>query len=253
MYKRAYTVVEVLIAAAIFSVFLLGVFSLFNMGSKMYISGSWKFNKQKEGERFLQVLKERIEQASVPSKFEKNDDKLVMSKASNIGYFVNKNGIINTKGLAKKQYISEFIVSKADKSKTASSTKGLILYHTLFCEPQTNGLAKLCLYVNNKENDSNYMAKNGEGCKFPPAMFAGEFDADPSLYSFPKSPHKYELNDIKSIEINNGYYASGTAPLKNPVTGLIITMECPKHPETTLQMRTQAKVDSSLKFVEVDF
>ena len=88
MRKRAFTVVEVLIAAAIFSVFLIGVFSLFNMGSRMYISGSWKFTKQKEGERFLQVLKERIEQASIPSKFVKDGNKLVMNKAGNIGYFV---------------------------------------------------------------------------------------------------------------------------------------------------------------------
>ena len=253
MRKRAFTVVEVLIAAAIFSVFLIGVFSLFNMGSRMYISGSWKFTKQKEGERFLQVLKERIEQASIPSKFVKDGNKLVMNKAGNIGYFVNKTGTISVKGLTKKQFLTEFIVSKADKSQTASSTPGLILYHVLFCEPQENGLAKLCLYVNNKETDPNYVAKSGEGCKFPPNMYSGNFNADPSLYSFPKSPHKFELGDISSVEINNSYFASGTAELKSPVTGMIITMECPKHPETTLQLRMQAKIDSSLKFVEVSF
>ena len=59
--------------------------------------------------------------------------------------------------------------------------------------------------------------------------------------------------DISSVEINNSYFASGTAELKRPVTGMIITMECPKHPETTLQLRMQAKIDSSLKFVEVSF
>ncbi len=78
--RKAFTVVEVLIAATIFSMFLIGVFSLFNMGSRMYITGSWKYNKQKEGERFLQVLKERIEQASVPARIIKNGEQITIEK-----------------------------------------------------------------------------------------------------------------------------------------------------------------------------
>lgn len=257
--KKAYTVVEVLIAAAIFSVFLLGVFSLFNMGSRMYISGSWKYNKQKEGERFLEILKERIEQASVPAKITKNGDKIIIEKAGNVGCFVNKNEEITFTDLTGKRYIAEFVVSKVDKTSTNTASAGLILYHALYCEPQDNGLVKLCLYVNNKNTDPNYKSVNYSGYKFPPDSFGGSFDAEPSLYSFPKSPHSYTLTDVRSISVNNGFYATGTVNLsqnnitRNPVIGLKIKMECPKHPETILELKMQARIDPSVRFAVVEF
>ena len=257
--RKAFTVVEVLIAATIFSMFLIGVFSLFNMGSRMYITGSWKYNKQKEGERFLQVLKERIEQASVPARIIKNGDQITIEKAGNIAYFVNKNEEINVKNLGEKRYISEFIVSKVDKSSTSTASEGLILNHCLYCEPQNNGLAKLCLYVNSNNTDSNYKSVSYFDYKFPPNDFGGNFNADPSMYSFPKTPHAYYLTDVKSININNGFYASGTADLsqdnitRNPVISLKIKMECPKYPDTTLELKMQARIDPSVRFAVVEF
>lgn len=257
--NKAYTVVEVLIAAAIFSVFLIGVFSLFNMGSRMYISGSWKYGKQKEGERFLEILKERIEQASIPAKITKDGDKIKIEKASNIGCFVNKNEEIDLTGLSGKRYIAEFVVSKVDKTSTTTASAGLILNHALFCEAQDNGLAKLCLYVNNNNSDSNFKSVNYSGHKFPPDDYSGNFNADPSLYSFPKTPHSYSLTDVTSITVNNGFFATSTVNLnqnnitRSPILNFKIKMQCPKHPETTLELKMQARVESSVRFAVVEF
>ena len=49
MNKQGFTVAEVVVAAAIFVVFSGAVFSLYRMGSRMYVSGSWKFMRQKQG------------------------------------------------------------------------------------------------------------------------------------------------------------------------------------------------------------
>ena len=257
--RKGYTLPEVLIAAAIFSIFLIAVFSLFNMGSRMYISGSWKYNKQKEGERFLEILKERIEQASIPSKIKKDGEKIIIEKAGNVGFFINKNEEIQVKNLSGKRYISEFVVSKVDKTQTPTASAGLILNHCLYCEPQDNGLAKLCLYVNDKSSDPNNKSVSFSGFKFPPDDFGGNFNAKPSNFSFPQIPHSYALSDIQSITINNGFYATGTANInqnsitRNPIISLKIKMECPKHPETTLELKMQARIDPSVRFAVVEF
>ncbi|MDD3148968.1 MAG: prepilin-type N-terminal cleavage/methylation domain-containing protein, partial [Candidatus Riflebacteria bacterium] len=59
-----FTLVEILIASGIFAMFTGGLFAFYRMGSRMFLTGSWKLQRQKEAERFLSLLKERIEQAA---------------------------------------------------------------------------------------------------------------------------------------------------------------------------------------------
>ncbi|MBQ2592158.1 MAG: prepilin-type N-terminal cleavage/methylation domain-containing protein, partial [Candidatus Riflebacteria bacterium] len=70
--KKGFTVAEVLVASAIFMVFSGALFSIYRMGSRMFVSGAWKYNRQKEAERFFEILKERVEQASNIVKIEPN-------------------------------------------------------------------------------------------------------------------------------------------------------------------------------------
>lgn len=263
--KRAFTLVEVLISAAIFMAFLAGVFSLFNMGYKMFFSGSWKYNKQKEGERFLQILKERVEQASIPAKIKKIGDSVKLLKSANTAFFVGENKVYDTKSLTSNQYFAEFLVSKVDKTDISTGTAGLRFYHALYCEPQDNGLAKLVLYANQKADGDNHFqsvayVNDSNQYKFPPDDLDGaKIDGNASKdYSFPNGVHSYSLNDVSSVEITNGYYDPSIEKItkdmtKSPVFEIKITMEDPKYHKTTLQLLMQARVEKSLKFAVVRF
>lgn len=64
--NSAFTLVEILVATVVFALFLTSLFSLYRMGSRMYLSGGWRLQKQKDTERFLNSLKEKMEQGSGP-------------------------------------------------------------------------------------------------------------------------------------------------------------------------------------------
>lgn len=61
---HGYTLVELLVAFGVFTLFFGGLFALYRIGSNAFTAGSWKLTRQKEAQRFLQIVKERIEQAS---------------------------------------------------------------------------------------------------------------------------------------------------------------------------------------------
>ena len=269
--RRAFTVAEVLIAALVFSIMTIGVFGLFRMGSNMYLSGSWKFNKQKEAERFLNTVKERMEQASNPAKIIYNTAsqsfELLTCRA---GFFVNnfteKKDVTNA-GLAvgERLYIAEFVISKVDKSAVIINNQpgnhGLVYYLSLYCEGQRNGYASLCLHMNNDTNDGFFVNPTASGnptaFTFVPKNLGdaggGNYDGAPSLYSLPNVPQTIKLDDVSSIEIAGGVYASGAAELRDTVMGINVTMKCPKHDKTTLTLKMNAKVDRALEFAYVGF
>jgi prepilin-type N-terminal cleavage/methylation domain-containing protein len=83
---RGFTLVELLIATAVFSLFLGGLFSLYRMGSGMFQAGSWKLQKQKEAERFLALLKERLEQASHATVVNPTGNPQLVETFSQLGY-----------------------------------------------------------------------------------------------------------------------------------------------------------------------
>lgn len=250
--KKAFTMAEVLIAAAIFSLFSLGVFSLFRTGNKMYLSGSWKFNKQKEAEYFLNIVKERIEQASKPSYILGSESAGYSLNEIDSPFLVRNNKAeIKLTNLTGKLYIAEFVIGKMDKSKmpAPNNNRGLIYYNSLFCEPQGGGLAKLCLYTDSNRNAANLKAVAAPNT-FPPVIPVGPNFTEPhTTFSLPKAPQLLTLPDVSSVQINGGVFnATSTA---NPYFGLTVKMQCPNHKETTLTLNLNAKVDSSLKFAYV--
>ncbi|HNW10460.1 MAG TPA: prepilin-type N-terminal cleavage/methylation domain-containing protein, partial [Candidatus Rifleibacterium sp.] len=48
-----FTLIEIMVASAVFSLFTAGLFAFYRMGSNMFLTGSWKLTRQKEAERFL--------------------------------------------------------------------------------------------------------------------------------------------------------------------------------------------------------
>lgn len=62
--KNGYTLVEILIAASILSVFLLSAFMVFRQLTMTYRVGEWRASRQKEMQIFLQNIKEDLEKAN---------------------------------------------------------------------------------------------------------------------------------------------------------------------------------------------
>lgn len=66
MRSRGFTVIEIMIAAAIFAGFMTGVMLVFRSGSSSFIIGSWKTNAQKKTQIFLSQFKDDLEKANHP-------------------------------------------------------------------------------------------------------------------------------------------------------------------------------------------
>lgn len=134
--RLGFTLVEILIATAVFSLFLGGLFSLYRMGSGMFQSGSWKLQKQKEAERFLSSLKDRLEQASHAAVVNPAGSPQLAESLSQIGYV---GGSINRASIgANTRRLLLFAVCKP----SINASSGLLLYHGVRALP-TPGQAGL--------------------------------------------------------------------------------------------------------------
>lgn len=64
MTKRGHTLLEILIAAALLAMVLVGATSVFRGGSDSFKSGTWRSQSQKRAQLFLGALKEMLEKAN---------------------------------------------------------------------------------------------------------------------------------------------------------------------------------------------
>ncbi|HEY9068900.1 MAG TPA: prepilin-type N-terminal cleavage/methylation domain-containing protein [Candidatus Ozemobacteraceae bacterium] len=127
--QSGFTLVEVLIAAAVFSLFLGGLFTLYRLGSGMFQAGSWKFQKQKDGERFLAILKERLEQASHAAVVTPAGSPQLTESLSQIGFV---NGTINRSTIGNTATrLLLFVICKP----SVDTTPGLLAYQGLRAIP----------------------------------------------------------------------------------------------------------------------
>ena len=62
--NSAFTLVEIIVACAIFSGFLIGVFSIFRSGSTVYIAGNWKIQHQNKLRILMEGIKSDLEKAN---------------------------------------------------------------------------------------------------------------------------------------------------------------------------------------------
>ncbi len=62
--RKAVTMVEILIATSVFSLFMLSVFGIFEYSRAGFETGSWRIQKQKQAQTFLLRLKDLIERSN---------------------------------------------------------------------------------------------------------------------------------------------------------------------------------------------
>ncbi len=120
--RTGFTLVEVIIATMVFSLFLGGLFSLYRMGSGMFQAGSWKLQKQKDAERFLASLKERLEQASHAAVVNPAGSPQLAESLSQIG----------------------FVGGTITRAALGANTRRLLLF--TICKPSIAGASGLLLY-----------------------------------------------------------------------------------------------------------
>ncbi len=265
MYKtgkvlKGFTLVEILIAASILSMFIAGVFSFYRMGSRMFTAGSWRLQKQKEAERFLNLLKERIEQASNASGINPaGTPQVVVSESC----FVTVKNNTEVTSLTADTRLMLFSVCKPDMSVFGANVgpgtgPGLILFHCLMARPNDKNLYTLYLHANTKKEAHNGIDYFNTAAAFEPDLSKfsaplGNFNAAPADFSLIRAPYTAKLSDVLtasfSVEI-----ASGTDGMTETekVIGLNITMQHPKYPGTTVNQGIKAKIDFSVKVNELD-
>lgn len=247
--KLAFTLVEVLVAAGIFSLFCVGLFSFYRMGSNIFVKGSWKLRKQKEAERFLAAVKERIEQTSnatvidpaAANQIETNDASFVtLNNGSTIG---------SSTPVTSNTRLMIFSVCKPDLSKINPTKRGIILHNCLMLVPDTAKNLYTLYFGSRKSKDAikGIDFFNSPTNYDPAPPVGGDFSASPQQYSLGADPQLLKLTDVSAVKIDWGI-ASGTnaATETAKIVGLYVEMQNPKYPSTKLQQRMQAKLDFTM-------
>ena len=264
--RYGFTVAEVMVAAAIFVVFSGAVFSLYRMGSRMYVSGSWKFIRQKEGERFFEVLKERIEQSADIIKINPSGDPKSSKPGerqiirTNTSFVTRKDRTcfslpVGAKAKSNIQ-LAEFATCKPDLTLIDKNKKGLVLFNSLMLVAnKETGLYDLHLRVQKDNNSANGISYFG-GLSVQCIGQYGDLNINDfngnnveNLYSLGPVPHTFILRDVASVSIGiSKGEQMGTGDYKSEpsVFGVIVEMRNPKHEQTILQMGYKAKIDGSV-------
>lgn len=244
-----FTLVEVIIASAVFALFTGGLFSFYRMGSRMFMSGSWKLTRQKDGERFLMILKERIEQAANATSINPGAANQITSSACN--FVTLKNGVSVSK-ITSNQRLMLFTVAKPDMTALPGAAKGVIVYHCLMAVPAEKNLYTLHLHANTQAVAYDGIDYFNSTANFKPDTtvfpnFAAKFSNLPANFGLGSVPYTYKLNDVASLTISWAL-ADPDAPggETDKVVGLRLTMQNPGHPETSVDQGIQAKLDMAV-------
>ena len=251
--KKGFTVAEVLIASAIFMVFSGALFSIYRMGSRMFVSGSWKYNRQKDAERFFEILKERVEQASNIVKIEPSSANQIQTNPT---IFKTKTGTLfevlpGQRSSAPNKQLVEFAVCKPCQV-IGTKKLGIIVLHSLTLVPDSiSGLYDLCLRVK-RIDDNNYIDFFSFGCCDHLQLSRGDFLGNPSDFGLQPVPTVYKLRDVCSVVIS---YTQGEkeADARGDQRAIIpsvfdikVKMRNPKHDQTVLNMGYKFKIDGSV-------
>ena len=240
---RGFTLVEILVAASVFSLFFMGVFNLYRMGTNMFVTGSWKLHKQKEAERFLSQLRERLEQAAPASVV---TDAEVAESTIHIYTLANNTSV--TEPAADTRLIL-FSVCKPAINNATTNTEGLLMPHILkMRKSTTNELSTLTLEGN---TTIDFPGINGDFLnELNAGQALGNQDANPEDYGLGSENSFFtKLTEVTSVTIFWGA-ASGTidASSDNPsgqTLGIGVTMRNPKHPQTELTQTIYARINDA--------
>lgn len=239
--QNGFTLIEVIVAAAIFSVFIISVFAFYRMGSRMFASGSWKQHKQKDSEVFLNLLRERITRASFPVVV-KNDGTFVET-TTNFGY---ASGTFNVADIPSGKTGKRLLCFAVTKSSIKGSA-GVIMYHILRAVKSGAKATDFTL-----ELLSTTDLNTGHGAAFFTGSPFSFFTSAPNFALFAGDPTEYNLGSKTSLK-RLEEITSLTLSMTRGSDGmqLHITLEAthPKYPQTKVSQKAFAKIDEGLTIV----
>ena len=247
-----FTLIEIIIASAIFAMFTGGLFSFYRMGSRMFLTGSWKLTRQKEAERFLSILKERVEQSANATSINPAVTPQITSSVCN---FLTLNNDSQIAKIKVNQRIMVFTVSKPDTTSLPGGAMGVIVYHCLMAVPAAKNLYTLHLHANTQTVPFNGVDYFNTPADFKPVPgtfpnFAAKFSNLPANFGLGSVPYTYKLTDIASATIS--WSRSNPAAVggeTDKVVGIKLRMQNPNHPETFVDQGIQAKLDMAVPLV----
>ncbi|PKL43206.1 MAG: hypothetical protein CVV41_10835 [Candidatus Riflebacteria bacterium HGW-Riflebacteria-1] len=238
---RGFTLIEIMVAASVFSLFFLGVFNLYRMGSNMFLQGSWKLQKQKDAERFLAVLRERLEMASSPSVVTAG---AVTEFPVRIYTLASGSEVI---GPAADARVLLFAICKPNVQVT--NTRGMIMPHVLTLK-RSAGNAHSVLVLEGK-SQIDFPGVNGDFInELNAGMVTGDFAAVPSDFGLGAATGFYTaLSEVRSVRVFMGA-ASGTFDAAAPdsagqTLGIEVTMQNPRSEETTVTQSIFARINDT--------
>ena len=269
--RKAFTVAEVVVAAAVFMIFSGALFTVYRMGSRMFVSGSWKFNRQKEAERFFEILKERIEQTSNIVTIVPGEN--VDPKGDGTVFYIRSTPVELGKGglPAAKIFLAEFAVCKPCIKIPGKTQEGLILCHSLLLVPNNvSKLYDLHLFVSGgdtiRQTDFFNASKSCIGKIQTKNTQLSDFKYDNATaqkYGLNPVKHSYILKDVFAVNLSyvqgvdesNGSSGTGagtgggvdkTDAIKPKLVGIQVKMRNPKHENTVLVMECKARIEGSV-------
>lgn len=242
--RSAFTLIEILVAAVVFSLFLGGLFSLYRMGSRMYFAGGWKLQRQKDAEKFLNAVKERVEQGSNPVEVAANGTliegigRFVMVNPATYSY---RTGIGNT--LTDTKLLAAFPLCKP----SIRGEKGLILYNLLRARRNREGNNLMML-----EFLSTPAINTGMGQDFITGSIFNFFDVNPDVAKFDGLPSNFgigqthlTLTDLLSIQISVPPIPAAFVA-SDSLIRIDLVFEHPKFPDTRVEHSMTSSVEISL-------
>ncbi len=245
--SRGFTLVEMLVAFGVFTLFFGGLFALYRVGSNAFSTGSWKLARQKQAQMFLEVLKERLEQASNLAILggAANTDQMQITAAS-VFFPGNANTAVplDVKAYTTSRNILLFSVCKPN----LGPNTGLWCGHALKIIPGPGGGKPGHLRI---FSSSQAGAFSTGIAAFPPTPPGGgaAWLTDPTSYQLGPNGYSMNLDDVGTVSL---LYQTSDAPGSASGTKVIninVTLFNPKHTATTLQQSIRARVPAGVAVV----
>jgi len=235
---KGFTLVEIVVAASVFSLFFLGVFNLYDMGTNVFLRGSWKMQKQKEAERFLALLRERLEMASSPSVVSAEGN-LLDDQFVHIYTLASGTEVTET---ADETRLLLFAVCKPNIEPTG--TRGLIMPHILSMQKDKDGFFKLVLRGTTEIDfpggiNNDFLDELNQG------MGKGDFTAAPEEFGL--VDRSFSLGNVHTVRVYVGA-ASGSfnlGDISGQTFGIEVTMRRPKSEDTSVTQTIFARINDS--------
>lgn len=250
-----FTLIEIIIASAVFSMFTVGLFAFYRMGSGMFLTGSWKLSRQKEAERFLSILKERIEQAANATSINPTNPDPKAQITTSVCNFLTLNNNTQVANIKTNRRVMIFTVAKPDMTAIDAAKRGMVAYHCLMAVPAAKKLYTLHLHANTQAAAHQGIDYFNTAANFQPnpaafVNFATRFANNPSVFGLGRMPYTYKLGDVASATITWGRANPAAAGDEtDKVVGIKIRMQNPNHPQTFVDHGIQAKLDMAVPIV----